>query len=474
MALSSRTTDLNPETLIRDRIQPYPDNRFYWQYRGEPVLLAGASVEDNLFQIPDIEEHLDLLASVGGNYVRCTMSSRDEDNVWPFERVGDKGKYDLNHPGKEYWTRFERFLNLTYERDIILQIELWDRFDFSLLPWNDNPYNPANNVNYTVEESGLKTEYFTHAGDCENGFFRTEPALENNQTVLKYQQLQVDKMLSLTLKYPNILYCMDNETEESPEWGKYWAEYTTGKATESNTVVEATEMWCEYQLISEIHARTYDHPETYSFVDVSQNTHLYEEEHWNNALALREHIKITGQIRPMNNVKIYGGPSTAWGSTRDAQERFWRNVFVGLASSRFHRPGGGMGLNEVAQANITALRMLESKFNFFNSEPSNGLLTKRSWNGTYCTSNPGVQYAVFFTDGGNVVVDLHSAASETITLEWLDIRSGKWLGPPTTETMIPSEAMDHPTTRAKARGKGPFLPLQSPRDEGYFVALKNV
>ena len=61
-----------------DRIQPYIENPFYWQYQGKPVLLLGGSREDNLFQIPDLEAHLDLLASVGGNYIRCTMSSRDE------------------------------------------------------------------------------------------------------------------------------------------------------------------------------------------------------------------------------------------------------------------------------------------------------------------------------------------------------------------------------------------------------------
>ena len=69
-------TDVNA-----DRIQPYQANPSYWQYRGKPVLLLGGSVEDNLFQIPDIEQHLDLLASVGGNYVRCTMSGRDDRNV---------------------------------------------------------------------------------------------------------------------------------------------------------------------------------------------------------------------------------------------------------------------------------------------------------------------------------------------------------------------------------------------------------
>ena len=40
------------------------------------------------------------------------MSSRDEGDAWPFERAPDTGLYDLEQPGQDYWTRFERFLNL--------------------------------------------------------------------------------------------------------------------------------------------------------------------------------------------------------------------------------------------------------------------------------------------------------------------------------------------------------------------------
>ena len=56
------------------RIQPYAANPRYWQYKGKPVPLLGGSKDDNLFQIPDLEEHLDELRSVGGNCIRNTMS----------------------------------------------------------------------------------------------------------------------------------------------------------------------------------------------------------------------------------------------------------------------------------------------------------------------------------------------------------------------------------------------------------------
>src|SRR5210317_1583929 len=64
------------------RIEPWPENPKYWQLDGGPVLLLGGTKDDNLFQIPDLEEHLDLLASLGGNYIRNTMSDRvDKDYV---------------------------------------------------------------------------------------------------------------------------------------------------------------------------------------------------------------------------------------------------------------------------------------------------------------------------------------------------------------------------------------------------------
>ncbi|MCA9442678.1 MAG: hypothetical protein KC964_17880, partial [Candidatus Omnitrophica bacterium] len=45
----------------RRRIHVYPENPRYWEYEGAPVVLIGGSVEDNLFQIPDLEGQLDLL-----------------------------------------------------------------------------------------------------------------------------------------------------------------------------------------------------------------------------------------------------------------------------------------------------------------------------------------------------------------------------------------------------------------------------
>ena len=436
-----------------DRIQPYKKNPWYWQHRGKPLLLLGGTDEDNVYQIADIEEHLDLLASRGGNYVRCTMSCRDEGDAWWFEKESG-GKYDLNQPGSDHWGRFERFLKLAEERGIVAQFEMWDRFDFSRDFWELNPYNPKNNINYTSEESKLLEVIDQHPSRKQNNFFRSPPAMENNPLVLKYQQMQVDKMLSISLNYGNVLYCMDNETNEAPEWGKYWSEYIKQKAAEAEALVMTTEMWDARDLLDDTHLATLDHPETYDFVDISQNNHQQADLHWSNPQKVREYIADSGKIRPMNSVKIYGSNSGRYGSTRDAQERFWRNVAGGLASTRFHRPPTGLGLSKISQAHIKSARMVTNEIDIFSCEPHRDLISNYSWNEAYCSANPGVDYLVFFPDGGDIDLDVSHAEGKSLKIRWMDIRCSAWV-------------FDYQEVSAEDGS----LRVTTPTEEGYWAAI---
>src|SRR5690606_1513678 len=204
-------------------------NPYYWDYNGKPTMLLGGSVEDNLFQIPNLTEHLELLTSAGGNYVRNTMSSRDSGDVWPFKQRED-GHYDLDQWEDEYWRRFEHFLHETAERDIIVQIEVWATFDFYQDNWERNPFNPKNNVNYNTQRSKLDESVDSHPIMAENNFFRSVPAQMSIARVLWFQQRFVDKLLSHSLKYGHVLYCIDNETSVTSDWGKYWANYIQKQA----------------------------------------------------------------------------------------------------------------------------------------------------------------------------------------------------------------------------------------------------
>jgi len=409
----------------KNRIDIYGNNPAYWQYKGKPVLLLGGTKDDSLFQIPDLKAHLDLLKSVGGNYIRNTMSSRNDKGfeVKPFSKLAN-GKYDLEKWNDEYWNRFENMLKLTQERDIIVQIEVWATFDYYRDHWEVNPFNPKNNINYNAKQTQLPVQVNSHPVQCQNNFFWSVPAERNQKTVLKYQQRFVDKILSYSLKYGNVLYCMDNETSVTPQWGKYWSQYIKAKAKDADVLVHTTEMWDKWDLASSMHNATFDHPETYSFVDISQNNHQKGQQHWDN--AQRQRARIANKVRPLNNVKIYGADTGSFGNDRDGMERFWRNIFGGLASARFHRPTSGLGLGTKAQANIRSMRMITDKMDIFTCVPYNDLLSNRESNEAYCLANPGAEYALYFPDGGEVTLDI-SAMNTQLTVQWLDIMKSQWL-----------------------------------------------
>lgn len=442
-------------------IQPYSANPFYWSIDGEPVLLLGGSVEDNVFQIPDLTEHVETLVAAGGNYLRCTMSCRDQGDIWPFAQKAD-GRYDLNEWSEEFWEKIRLAAELSRRHKLVLQVEVWDRFDFAREPWQDNPFNPKNNINYTSEESGLREEYLRHPGDRENGFFRSVPALENNSVIRPYQEAFVRRLIDETLGHGYFLYCIDNETNEDPAWPQYRAEMIHQLAAQKGGSVNVTEMWNNHDLDHPEHENTWKNPELYSFCDISQNNHQSHFIHYQNAMAFRARIIETGRIRPINSVKVYGSNDGHYGTDRDALERFWRNIFAGLASTRFHRPDTGLGLSELAQRHISAARQFFEEFTPWQSEPVSsrapighlreGALQQSSANEAYLLSHQDRdEHAVFFPDGGNVILPLRTRG--TYRVRWMEIDMAKW-----------GSAMVHSAEDGSLR-------LTTPERRGYWAAV---
>jgi hypothetical protein len=412
-----------------DRVTASPTHPQYWSYGGETVLLLGGSKEDNLFQIPDLEEHLVVLAASGGNYVRCTMSSRDEGNLWPFLFDEEKGAYDLERWNDDYWTRFETLLTETSRRGIVVQIEVWATFDFYRDPWNANPFNPKNNVSYTAERTRLPLLVPTHPVYRDNRFFWSIPDHDNNMPVLDFQQRFVDELLSHTLRRGNILYCMDNETSVTAAWGRFWSSYIKKKAAEAGVTVETTEMWDPWDLDHISHRESFDHPEIYSFVDISQNNHQRGQAHWDNGLRQIERLRNADHLRPVTNVKTYGADGGRHGGdTNEAVAKFIRSALFGSAAVRFHRPPSGIGLSETAQAVIRGVRDLSDRMAWFDAAPHNDLLDDRDDNEAYCRARSGREYAVYFPDGGRVALDL-GALSGDASLTWLDVLGRRWTEP---------------------------------------------
>jgi len=405
-----------------DGIRPSAIHPEYWSYNGKEILLLGGSVEDNLFQIPNLAEQLDLLVKVGGNYVRNTMSSRDEGNVWPFKMVSDS-LYDLNEWNEEYWQRFENFLKETHKREIIVQMEVWATFDFYRENWLVNPFNPKNNKNYDARRTKLTLEVDSHPIYTENNFFRSVPSQLSIMKLLEHQQKYVDKILSYTLSYDHVLYCMDNETSVSSDWGKFWAQYIRKVGLENGKFLHTTEMWDPWDLDHIAHRETTDNPDIFSFVDISQNNHNSGEEHWANGIKRINHLKQIDAVRPCNNVKVYGNDGGRHQTTQNSIESFVRNIMFGAAGTRFHRPTSGQGLNEVAQKVIQGMRAITDNMDFFNGAPLDHVIVDKSPNEAYCRGIEGKEYLFYFTNGGNIEANISLPGGEGIII-WQSLDTG--------------------------------------------------
>lgn len=409
----------------KNRIQPWKENPWYWQYKGKPLMLLGASSDDNLFQWPVnlLVPHLDSMKAIGANYVRNTMNEWVVKGfeLYPFLRL-ENGKYDLEQWNETYWQRLETFLQETKKRDIIVQIEIWDRFDYSREGWITQPFNPKNNINFTGKESGLKENYPDHPGMNKQPFFFSTPRQTNNQVLLKYQEMRIEKLLSISLKYNHILYCIDNETSGEEEWSKYWAEFILNKARENKKNICVTEMWDNWDIKSETHKRTFDHPELYVYCDISQNNQKKGQAIWDNLQWVRS--SISAQPRPLNTVKTYGADGGPHGNTQDGIERWWKHVLGGAASARFHRQSSGLGLSGLSMSSVKIAREIEKLIKFWELNPDNDLLSDREENEAFLASKKGETYVLFFTNGGEVGLNLKDFHQD-YKCKWYDVRAGK-------------------------------------------------
>ena len=74
---------------------------------------------------------LDELTEAGGNLLRCVLDPGVGAGVQGFDFCGKSGDlYDLDEMNGPYWTRLDFFLREARNRKIVIQIEIWDRFDW--------------------------------------------------------------------------------------------------------------------------------------------------------------------------------------------------------------------------------------------------------------------------------------------------------------------------------------------------------
>lgn len=446
----------------------------YWTYNGRRTLLLGGwnhahnpfidhdtandTDSQGVSTVEEIQDAMDVLVQAGGNYLRCVLDPGMAAGIQGFDFCARAGaQYDLDTMTGPFWTRLEMFVAEAKKRDIVVQIELWDRFDLiggrSWDSWPVSPWNPKNNINYTTASSGLATSYSSFNQhpflQCVPGHpaYEEAPASRKQQydVIRRYQDKFVEKLLAVTLPYDNILYCMNNETHEHAAWGQYWMRFIEDKAGARGRQVLTTDMFDDIYRGKDSRgvAVLRRQRERYDYVDVSQaNSRHADEAHWDTVMWLIETLQKTETPYLLHMTKVYGNdlalggePWSGWrpGDTDNAIEEWWRNLLAGMAGVRFHRPTAGIGLSPLARNCIRATRKVETHVRFWDVQPRLDLLTDREPDEAYLAAEPGKAYILYFTrnGGGSVGLKLDGAPGTELTLRWINIDTGDW-GPTAT------------------------------------------
>lgn len=387
----------------------------------------------------DLTRDLDTLRRHGGNYVRNTMSDRDETgDVYAFKQL-DSGKYDLQQWNERYFDRLRHFLEQTAQRDIIVQIELWDAYDLEGgRPYQNLPWNPKNNVNYTAANTLLPATYPENRDPAHYPFFRTVSSLADASVVRAYQAAFIEKVLSVTLPYDHVLYTTMNESRAPHEWSRYWADVLRAHATDANRSISIAPMRNEESATVDEALRD---PDRYDFADISQTAHRANQAHADIIMQLWS--EVATRPMPLNSTKQYGGYKTlSWSEEHEDEgiARLWRPLLLGQASARHHRPEVGLGQAPEALGNVQALRTIMEAVRPWDAHPHqkvDTLLAGREADEAYLMADPGRVYALYFPGDrfpdndervfgdGTVQLDV-SALEDPVRIRWYRGLDNDW------------------------------------------------
>lgn len=447
----------------------------YWKLDGQRVLLLGAwnhghnpfidHDTDNdqdaqgVSTVEQITAAMDDLSTAGGNCLRCVLNPGMAAAIQGFDFCArSESKYDLSEMVGPFWTRLETFVAEARKRGMVVQIEVWDRFDWidgSWGSWPGSPWNPKNNVNYTPESTGLATTYgsfhdhpFSQGVPGHPKYEAADKARKEQYNVVRgFQEKFVERLLSITLRCDNVLYCMNNETHEDPAWGQYWMNFIKSSAKRQGKAVLTTDMFDDVYKSKDSRGLGYqlEHRDRYDYIDISQvNSRHADEQHWNHVSWIAD---AAAKVRPpylLHMTKLYGSdlalkgePWSQWkpGDAENAIEEWWRNLLVGVAGVRFHRPTTGLGLCDVSRNSIRATRKVESLVKFWDVKPRLDLLSERDSDEAYLAADPGSKYILYFTKSGagSVGLKLDGDSDKGFQIHWVNVDTGNW-GPRSTMT----------------------------------------
>lgn len=226
----------SPERIL----QPWSQDVNRWSWDGEtPELLLGASSFEAPFLEKEWKEELNYLKKAGGNYVRISLPALDSAGYSPFGSTEGGSGYDLTTFSQDYWKKLETYLTYASGLGVVVEIDVWDLRGISGGSggrgiWMSSESEPL--IKATLEKEFLPGEH---------PFFQTVPGSmqhrEKYGAVLDIQRYFVDRMLTTTLPFTNVIYNVQVPDNSLIPWMVYWAKHieASGKGQGRTALINA-------------------------------------------------------------------------------------------------------------------------------------------------------------------------------------------------------------------------------------------
>ena len=385
----------------------HPENPHYFQetLTGKPVMIASCAgfvpTSLKMDYKKQIQEMKDNVITYGR--VWHFLPWGGSDSIWPWSRSDVSGapmggnKIDMEKWNPEYWRRMKDGLSLANKAGIYSEIHLFDRCGMSppdKTRWQGNPWASDNNVN------NLETPVASKEGTPDFYMYEEKPNLRAQQ------ERYITKMIDETVKYPIVIYEVENEhwAYNNPKFGEHYAkfikDYIAQKYPKMPRLVSYSSLEKDLEEFYKIPA-----------VDIV-NRH-YGNEPERNPAVLNDYIEPRWKLNKAINIDEFANGVS---DTKLLREMCWIIVTSG---GNFHiedctpesKPMDVCG-------NIRLFRTL-SKWDFIHAAPDKGLITS---GGGYCMAQPGVEYVCYFPVGGEKVVQL--PAGEYRATWWDTVKGG--------------------------------------------------
>ncbi|MCC6444531.1 MAG: hypothetical protein IT210_13885 [Armatimonadetes bacterium] len=410
-------TEPAPAGKARGPLRVHPINpRYFTDGSGKAVYLTGSHIWVNLQDIGktdpppilDCKGYLNFLQTYHHNFMRLWRWEMPRDierdgitrycQPHPWKRTGPgtawdgKPKFDLSVWDKDYFKRLRSRIIAARDRDIYVAVMLFEGWALRFATWEGHPFAAANNIN------GID-------GDANDDGKGIEIQMLRIPEVTALQEAYVRKVVDTVNDLDNVLYEISNESDPAcAPWQyhmiRYIKRYEAAKPEQHPVGMTS----CggggpdDTQIL-------FDSPADWISPSAARDDYAFDPPAAAGAKVIlndSDHQQVVWSTRAWVWKSFCRGLNPIWMDPYDSRSA-WEPVPDHAENIRKNM---GYTLNYANR-----MRLADAK-------PLNGLASSG-----YCLANPGKEYLVYLSDGGEVAVDL-SAVSGAMAVEWLNPSNG--------------------------------------------------